>query len=187
MIFNKNKGKFGYLKSGKIQALIITLVLFALSISVYFIGYSVTGTNANLFSIIAVLGVLPAAKSLVSLVMFAKAKSCPAETHDKILEANYPGEVLYDLQITAYERAYQVDAAFVTGHSVIGVSSDKKLKYADLEKHIRNMFMQNGHKEYTIKIFEDTDKFIARMKVAAQQGAEDANPEIYQLLKDLAL
>lgn len=187
-MFYKKKGKYGYLKSAKIQTLIYTIILFALALSVFFIGVTVTGTNANLFSIISVLGLLPACKSLVSLIMFAKAKVCPEEYYNKISEVGYPGTIMYELQITAYERAYQVDAIAACGHLIIGVSSDKKLKYADLEKHIRNILGQNGHKDYSVKIFEDLDKYTNRLKALADndEGFSD-NTEILQLIKDMAL
>lgn len=47
---------------------------FGVSIGLYVMGYVTTGSNKNLLTIVAVLGCLPACKSLVNLILFLKAE-----------------------------------------------------------------------------------------------------------------
>ena len=63
------KGCYGYLTRQKKKEIIKTVLFFALSLSVFAIGYATTGTKKNLLTIVAMLGFLPASKSMVSMIM----------------------------------------------------------------------------------------------------------------------
>ena len=67
-----SKGEPGYLKQQKKVVLIQTIVYFSISLAIFVIGYWSTKTKANLMSVVAVLGLLPASKSLVSLIMYLR-------------------------------------------------------------------------------------------------------------------
>ena len=71
-----NKGEFEYLAYMKKKQVIITIILFLVSISLYVAGYIATKTNANLLTIVAVLGLLPASKSFVEMIMYLRAHGC---------------------------------------------------------------------------------------------------------------
>lgn len=62
------KGSYGYLKAHRAVAAIRTLLFFGVSIGLYAMGYKTTGSNRNLLTIVAVLGCLPACKSLVNFI-----------------------------------------------------------------------------------------------------------------------
>ena len=63
----KYKGTFGYLDTQKVYEIIRTVLFYSISIAIFVTGYVTTGTKKNLLTIVAVLGVLPASKSLVSV------------------------------------------------------------------------------------------------------------------------
>ena len=64
------KGQYGYLSYKKKFSAIVTIGMFALSLAIFIMGYVTTKTNANLLTVVAVLGCLPASKSAVSMLMF---------------------------------------------------------------------------------------------------------------------
>ena len=68
------KGSYGYIKNHRVVAALRTLLFFGVSIGLYVMGYVTTGSNKNLLTIVAVLGCLPACKSLVNLILFLKAE-----------------------------------------------------------------------------------------------------------------
>lgn len=78
------KGCFGYIQRKHILEVIKTIIYFSVSISLYFAGIEATGNNRNLLTIVAVLGCLPASKSMVSMIMFLKYKGCPEEVWEKL-------------------------------------------------------------------------------------------------------
>ena len=65
----EKKGYFGYVRHERKKRLLITLGLFALPLVLFLTGYLTTHTTKNLFTVVAVVGCLPACKSLVGLIM----------------------------------------------------------------------------------------------------------------------
>ena len=62
------KGTFGYLEKKKRNAILWTILCFGISLAVFLAGYLTTGTRKNLLTVVAVLGCLPACKSIVNLI-----------------------------------------------------------------------------------------------------------------------
>ncbi len=88
------KGDWGYLEKQMQRELVRTLLLFASSFGVLLIGIIIAGTKNNLLTIVAVLGLLPASKELITCIMFAKAKkhSCPQALYDGVQAVIAPDE-----------------------------------------------------------------------------------------------
>ena len=83
------KGSYEYLKNRKVQTVLWTVLLFAVSATLFIAGVVTTGTKKNLLTIVAVLGVLPATRSFVTSFMYCKAKGCSAqwyEEHHELME-----------------------------------------------------------------------------------------------------
>ena len=63
------KGTENYLKTQKKYELLRTILYFGISLSLLIAGWVTTKSRANLLTIVAILGCLPASKSLVSTIM----------------------------------------------------------------------------------------------------------------------
>ena len=61
------RGIRGYLRTQKIYEILRTVLYFAISLSLFIAGWVSTGSRENLLTIVAVLGCLPACKSLVEM------------------------------------------------------------------------------------------------------------------------
>ena len=70
------KGTSGYLRTQKNYEILRTVLYFAISLSLFIAGWVTTGSRENLLTIVAVLGCLPACKSLVEMFMFLRYKGC---------------------------------------------------------------------------------------------------------------
>ena len=79
MFFKKRKGTYGYLKKAPVFQGLLTILLLILPAGLFLIGYSITKDVKNLFTIAAVVGMLPAAKSIVSFIMYLRSEkyTCP--------------------------------------------------------------------------------------------------------------
>ena len=121
------KGQFGYLSYKKKLTTIVTIGMFAISIALYIAGYVTTKTNANMLTVVAVLGCLPASKSAVSMIMFLKAKGCSEEDKAIVEAAIGSLDGYYDLYFTGYSKNFPTDHLVVTKNSIIAYSSDKKI------------------------------------------------------------
>ena len=130
------KGHPGYIKSQKTKYLIWSILEFGIVIAIFVLGYVQTKTRLNLFTVIAVVGCLPAAKMLVEFITMAPHKSIEPEKYQEIHEkANLLTQV-YDMVITSSEKVMPVDAIVISDHIVCGYTSSPKTDETALAKHI---------------------------------------------------
>ena len=124
------KGSYLYLDTQRRYEIIRTVILYAIAIALFVIGYVTTGTKKNLLTIVAVLGVLPASKSLVSVIMFMRYKSFREKIDcDGLLNA-------YDMIFTSEKINYRVSHLCVSDSCIIGYSEDAKFDENKFKDHV---------------------------------------------------
>ena len=156
------KGHPGYIKSQKTKYLIWSILEFGIVIAIFVLGYVQTKTRLNLFTVIAVVGCLPAAKMLVEFITMAPHKSIEPEKYQEIHEkANLLTQV-YDMVITSSEKVMPVDAIVISDHIVCGYTSSPKTDETALAKHIKNILKNYRYDKMTVKIFHDYVAFLSR-------------------------
>lgn len=157
------KGTYGYLKQKRNFIILQTIIFFAISLSLLIAGIITTGDKKNLLTIVAVLGCLPASKSLVSMIMYLKATSCTEEAK----EAIYPHEKalvgMYDMYFTSYKKNFAISHMVVEGKNICGYTENPKLDKNACEAHLESHLLQGGFKDMTIKIFSDISKYTDRL------------------------
>lgn len=172
------KGSYGYLKNHRTAAAVRTLLFFGVSIGLYVMGYVTTGSNRNLLTIVAVLGCLPACKSLVNLIMFLKAEGCSEALRNRV-EA-YDGKLttFYDLYFTSYQKNYAISHMALKGNVLCGVTETAGCDCGSAEKHLEQMLSQEGIRNLTVKIYENPDKYIDRLsQIVNLDTPENKNQE----------
>ena len=75
------KGQPGYVKARKTKYLMAAILEFAIVIALVVLGYIQTGSKLNLFTVIAIVGCLPASKMLVEFITMAPYKSIAPEKY----------------------------------------------------------------------------------------------------------
>ena len=157
------KGQRNYLNTQKKYEILKTAILFALPLALYITGYVATGSNVNYLTIVAVVGFLPACRSLVQTIMYLRYKSCPTELADKIDEEKGDLMNLFDCVFTAYQDSFKVDHLVVCGNTICGISTDKAFKEKEFQKHLDTILKADNIKNVTIKVFTDVDKYVERL------------------------
>ena len=92
---NKNKvrkGDYGYIAAEKKKRILITAALFAAPLLIFFSAMIYFKTRLTVWTVIAVVGCLPACKSVVSLIMIFRAP-LPAQ-FERIIKEEKLGEKL---------------------------------------------------------------------------------------------
>lgn len=184
------KGSYGYINNRKILTMLFTLACFGVSLGIFLIGWHTIGTKKNLWTLVAVLGCLPGAKSAVNAIMFLKAKGCPAQTYEAILPHTGLLCIYYDLQFTSYERTYQVDSMAIAGKTLCGYTGSPKCDAGLCEKHLKTQLEQSGYQDYTVKIFTSLDKYVQRLDELNKGSAQETvrtNEAVKEQLLALAL
>lgn len=158
-----SKGCYGYIRNHRMVAAVRTLLFFGVSIGLYVMGYVTSGSNQNLLTIVAVLGCLPACKSLVNLIIFLKAEGCSEALENKV--STYDANLLtfYDMYFTSYQKNYPISHLVLKGNILCGITEDSRCSCKDAESHLEQMLTQEGIKNVTINIFSDEEKYIDRL------------------------
>ncbi len=167
------KGTKNYIDSQKKYELIRTLIYFFIPISLFIAGYVTTKTKVNLLTIVAVVGVLPACKSLVGLIMFLKHHSLKDEYAERIEAVHHDIPELYDMVFTTYDKNYVVSHMVIAGNTVCGFTEDKNFKEKEFNTHIQNVLKTDGFKTVTFKVYTDIKKYTERLEQLKELEIDD--------------
>ncbi len=156
------KGDYGYIRWEKKRRALVTLGLFAIPFAAYIGGLIVTGTNKNIITVIAMVGCLPACRSLVSAIMMWLQKPMSAEVYEKI--EPHAGSLVhsYEMLLTTYEKNTFVDCFAVCGNKVVGYSSRIQGSSQFIEQHVRKILKQNGYKT-DVKVLTELKPYLERL------------------------
>lgn len=205
----KVKGTRNYLNTQRKYELLRTFLYFAIPITLFIAGIMQTEagisenlsgfslflaglanpeSRVNLLSIVAVLGLLPASKSLVSAIMFLRFQSFTGEAADQVQAAGQELETLYDCVFTSYKKNFVVGHMTVRGNTVCGYTDNDKFEENEFYKHIGNILKLDGHKEVTVKIFTDLKKYTERIgQMASLEENSEKTSAIVDTLKSVML
>jgi len=182
------KGKRNYLDTQKKYEVIRTVLYFAISLSLFVAGYVQTKERANLLTIVAVLGCLPASKSAVGAIMFLRFKSCREQAASEIEKHSQGLCCLYDMVFTSYKKNFQVAHMAVCGNTVCGFTEDEKFEENEFLKHIEGILKMDGHSGVSVKIFQSLPKYLERLEQMKQlEGEESRTNAVTATLKSVAL
>lgn len=182
------KGSKGYLDTQKKYEIGRTVLYFAISISLFVAGYIQTKERVNVLSLVAALGCLPASKSLVVAIMFCRFKSLGKELSDKIETKANGLTQLFDLAFTSEKKTFLVNHAVIHHGLIVGYSNQQNFSDKEFQAHLTNILTLDGHKDITIKVFTDLDKYEHRLEQLKEVPCTDSNIEsIAHTLKSVTL
>lgn len=170
------KGNFGYLKTKKKQVIIRTLLYFGISLALYIAGLVSTGTNKNLLTVVAVLGCLPASKSLVNMIMFCRATGCSLQAKEAVSRAEGRLIGMYDMYFTSYQKNFALSHMVVEGKLVLGYTESSRCDIPACEEHLRGMLKQSGYKDMVVKIQSELTEYCSQLH-DLNEKKQDSNPE----------
>lgn len=158
------KGCAGYLNYKKKVEIIRTIVYFAIVAAVYFLGYSQTGTNKNLLTVVAIVGCLPACKALVGVITRFPHHSVSSDFAKDVMEKCPNLTVLFDLVVTSTEKIMPIDVIVISGNKVFGYTSSSKVDLNYASKHIKTILGNNHLQGVGVKLMDQYKGFIARVE-----------------------
>ncbi len=183
------KGEYGYLVAQRIKVIIRTVFMFALSLGIFGIGLWLNGGDKkSIWTIAAVVGLLPASRSAVSMIMFLKARGCSDEAHQRLQKQEEGLTYLYDLFFTSYQKNYQVSHMVVKDSIICGFSEDAACDEKACARHIESMLKQSGYKNITVKIDTNLQKYCESLdNLKSLEGIknEDAEKKLQDILSCL--
>ena len=134
------KGDFGYIHHEKIRRFLVTLLLFVIPMAAFVGAYLITGTKKNIITVIAMVGCLPACKSMVGCIVMFLQKSMDEKSYRKISEHAKDLVMSYEMYLTTYEKSTFVESFAICGNKVIGYSSRIDGSPQFVEQHVKKKF-----------------------------------------------
>ena len=183
------KGEYGYLAKQKKLSIIKTVLSYAIAIAVFIIGYLSAKTKENVFSIIAVLLLLPASRNTVSMIMFLKTPAYDEKLYHKLadLKGNVP--MLFHLYLTSYQVNFPITCFAAKGSNLIGYTEFGKCDVNACKEHIEGIIKQNGLSNINVKIFGSNDYKMFEERIKQLQSVEPSkhDEELLALMCDISL
>lgn len=183
------KGSYGYLQNRKLYTVLRTLLYFAISSGLYCSGYVKTGSSKNLLTIVAVLGCLPACKSLINFIIFFRAKGCSDRLRNVLCAYDEKLTVFYDLYFTSYQKNFPISHMALKGGILCGITEDSSCDVQEAQKHLEKMLVQEGIKNVTVNIFSQEEGYIDRLSRLVEMDVKEhpQREEIIGLLYSVSI
>lgn len=177
------RGDFGYIKAKKRRSLTGTLLMVLIGVVIFLAGLFLNKmSNRNVFTVIAVLFVLPGAKFLVAYIVTFPYQSVSRERYDKVSKLLPEGMTLYtDLVITSAEKVMNLDFIAIGNGQVIGLTGPKKQELSYIRKYLTKG-VQNWGEGYKVKIVDSEKTFLkelTRVELCEMDEEEEDNVKSY--------
>ncbi len=156
------KGDFGYIGYEKKKRILITVIAFAIPLVIYLTGLLQTGTRKNLFTFVAIMGCLPAAKCAVSMILICLQKSMSPELYGQLKEHVRDMTAIYEGTVSSYEKNIPMPCIVITGLNVVCYCDVTKVDASFAETHIKKILQGNGYRA-NVKVFKDLKPFLKRL------------------------
>ncbi len=183
------KGTYEYADHKKLTDAVVMIIMFALALGLYVTGIVTTGSKKNLLTIVAVLGLLPACKMVVSLIMSLKVHPC-----DKEIKSDIDGHVgsldgFYNMYFTSYNKNFFIDHLVISGKSIIGLCTLNGFDEKAFSDHLSDLIRKEGIRDAFIKVFTDKDKYIKRLDELNEHKDDDKSPnnELRNMIMNVTL
>ena len=181
------RGEYGYLKQRKNRALIGTFLMVLIGLAIFGIGLLLNKMEAtNVFSVIAICMVMPAAKFFVSYVVMVPYRPITPETKERLASYAKEGDtILYDVVFTSSEKVMHLDCIYVTGHQIIGYTSRAKDNIGIIQEYLKKE-LKLRCSSYAVYIATQEKQIKDRMKLRGEENAEtiaEAKEEVLSMLR----
>lgn len=157
------KGCPGYLDYKKKSQIIRTIIYFGLCIAIFLLGYLQTGSEENLMTVVAVVGILPSSKSLVDVIMRIPHHSINEKIARDIAEKSEHLTVIYDLIITSTEKVMPISCIVISDNKIFGYTDNQKTDLAHASMNVKKMLATHNY-DVTVKIMNEYKPFITRVE-----------------------
>ena len=180
------RGEYGYLKQRKQGAVTGTITMVLIGVAIFAVGLLLNKMEAtNVFTVVAICMVMPAAKHFVNVVILAPYQQMDAVTKERLDSyARETDTVLYDVVFTSSEKIMHLDCVYVTGHQIIGYTSRAKDKVAVMQEYLKKELQIRGN-SFAVYIATDEKQIKDRMKLRGEEhGASEAEvQEVLEMLR----
>lgn len=184
-----DKGSYGYVDTYKKHQLKKVLMWVGFIVAIIIVGFIVFKTRKNYATILAVLLVLPAAKTLVAYIIMIPFKTDKQEYYQEVSKLiNDKMTLLSDLVVTKYEGVMMYSLVVIIQGNVYAFVHPQKIKVNQLKSYMTTIVRQCGG-DQDAEIFESFDDFKMKISKLSKEAAETEydNSMLVNTLKAIAV
>lgn len=186
-MFKKTKGEYGYITKTKKYDIIKMLIYMAIALAIFVTGLILNNMSySNVFTIIAILFVLPWAKILVEFIVMFPYKT-PKKEDFKQVEAALSDDsrLLSDLVITSEEKSMGLNFMVIGSGFVHALIMNDKQDVDYIQNYLRKG-VGNRSSAYQVKIHKNKESFLKGIKeVNAKDVPEEERAQVEAYLLSL--
>lgn len=172
------RGEFGYIAARKKKTLLLTLLYTAIAVAIFVTGLFLNKMDRqNIFTVIAVLCVLPMVKQMVGFIVIIPYKSVPKNRYDLVQKA-LPGDcmLLTDMVITSPDKIMHVDFSVVGDNQVLVLVAPGKQDVPYIKDYISKGVKERAQ-DYKVKVFQEEKSFLKALE-HLEPGTEDEEQKL---------
>lgn len=164
----KNKGECGYIKEQKVKRLLRTGMYCLIGFAVFFLGLCLNKfEKTNIFTVIAILFVLPAAKALVSFIVLAPYRSVEEARVNRVKSLIGEHDVMYtDMVFTSTEKVMFLAFLVIRDDEILCLAGREKENLTYMEKYLKSELKKRMFSK-KFYITSDEESFIKHVQSAA--------------------
>lgn len=179
------RGEYGYIDTQKKKQLIKTIIAFLIAAGIFVLGLALNKWQKNnIFTIIAALAVLPAAKIMIRYILIFPFRTSSSEFHQRLEQATESGEnVIEDVILATTQKALGFYAIVVTNHMVYACKYREKDDKQKLCDTVGKIIRAWGY-HHKVVIAENEEEFFKELKKCEKT---EMNDDIQELIKQLRI
>lgn len=159
----KNKKcEYGYIDKEKKRQLLFTILFIVIGLVIFFVGYFLNNrTKTNVFTILAILMVLPMAKRLVAFLVLFPYKTKTVDFHERVCNlVEESATVIEDYVFTSSEKVMGLSVLILDRGNAIGLVTNEKQPYDYMNAYLRKTIqaVSPNQKVKLVKSFEQLER-----------------------------
>lgn len=165
------KGTRGYISARKKLAALCTLISFGVAAGVFILGLCLNNfEKGNIFTIVAAVLVIPAAKFLVSFIMFFPYKTVSEDQYNRVMAVLQPEDAAFaDVVMTSTEHVLNMAYIVMVGDKLFVLEGRAKEKWQFTKEYLQTTCTRKGY-DVTVTVFETSEeqKFLKSITQASR-------------------
>lgn len=185
----KERCEYGHINAVKRKLLMSTLTMIGIGVAIFILGLCLNKFQyRNIFTVIAVLFVLPMARYLSTLIVLLPYHTPEEALYQKVKEALPEGGVLFsDYAFTSKERAMGMQFFALTGNELIGLLASEKEKEDAILQYLSEGMKLRGISG-KIKLYKEEGRFLEELnKIPEATKSKEEMEELIEYLRSLAI
>lgn len=183
------RGEYGHIRSEKRSLCLGAVLMVVLAVALFFLGLLLNRwEKRNIFSVAAVLFVLPWARYVSTLVVLLPYHTAPKEQYEKIVKA-IPANTawLADYVFSSKDCVMGLSYLVLTGSELIGLAAGKKEKKERLAAYLEDVIRRGGFSG-TVVICETEEEFLKKLSgISKSENNADEQTELKEALRLIAI